>query len=84
MTFEKLCDLFEKCHIPSDVRLLSDSGWECGATDMDGVFYNEKKKAIVFTQGMSFENARPDQAYASDSDWELIYYVKSDPLPDWA
>lgn len=80
MTFKKLCDLFKTSHIPSDVRLFSDSGWEYGAIDMDGIFYNETKKAVVFTRGLSFENA----SYASDSGWELIYYAKRDPLPDRA
>jgi hypothetical protein len=50
MTFAKLNKIIEENHIPHDVKLMSDSGWECGATDMDGVFYNREKNEIVFTQ----------------------------------
>lgn len=50
MTFEKLKELIEKHNIPSNVKLLSDSGWECYETEMNGVFYNEKENHIVFTQ----------------------------------
>lgn len=50
MTFEKLQALIKKHNIPSDVKLLSDSGWECDETEMDGVFYNEKENHIIFTQ----------------------------------
>ena len=50
MTFEKLKELIEKHNIPTDVKLLSDSGWECNETDMDGVYYNEKENHIIFTQ----------------------------------
>ena len=50
MTFEKLKEMIEKYNIPSNVKLLSDSGWECDETEMDGVFYNEVENHIVFTQ----------------------------------
>ena len=50
MTFEKLQALIEKHNIPKNVRLLSDSGWECSETEMDGVYYNEKENHIIFTQ----------------------------------
>ena len=54
MTFEKLKELIEKYNIPSNVKLLSDSGWECDETEMDGVFYNEIENHIVFTQEFEF------------------------------
>ena len=50
MTFAKLNKIIEENHIPHDVKLMSDSGWECDATDMDGIFYNREKNEIVFTQ----------------------------------
>ena len=53
MTFEKLKELIEKYNIPSNVKLLSDSGWECDETEMDGVFYNEEENHIIFTQEFS-------------------------------
>jgi len=54
MTFEKLKELIEKYNIPSNVKLLSDSGWECDETEMDGVFYNEKENHIIFTQDFEY------------------------------
>lgn len=51
MTFEELKKLLEDNHIPDNVHFESDSGWECGPTEMDEVFYNREKNTIVFTQG---------------------------------
>lgn len=52
MTFEELKKLLEDNHIPEDVHFESNSGWECGPTEMDGVFYKKEKNTIVFTQGL--------------------------------
>lgn len=68
MTFELLSRLIEKHDIPKDVELISNSGWECNATDMNGVYYNRKDNLIVFTQDGE-EN--DDEFY--DPEWELIY-----------
>lgn len=51
MTFKRLQRLIEKYNISEDVELLSDSGWECSSTPMDGVYYNEDENHIIFTQG---------------------------------
>lgn len=56
MTFKELKKLLEDNHIPDDVHFESDSGWECGPTEMDGVFYNKEKNTIVFTQGCWGDN----------------------------
>lgn len=63
MIFAQLNKLIETYHIPSDVTLMSDSGWECDATHMDGVYYNEEDNVIVFTQYIHstdhyFDNAK--------------------------
>ena len=50
MTFEKLQEIVTKNSIPKDVKLMSDSGWECCETDMDGVYYSKSKNTIIFTQ----------------------------------
>lgn len=50
MTFEKLQKIMTENNIPSDVRLTSDSGWECGPSEMDGIYYNESENKIVITQ----------------------------------
>lgn len=50
MTIGELKGLIQQYKIPDETIMLSDSGWECSATDMDGVYYNAEKKIIVFTQ----------------------------------
>lgn len=66
MTFEKLAILIERYNIPHDVEILSDSGWECNATNMDGIYYSKKEKTIIFTQGTGREEY-------FEPEWELIW-----------
>lgn len=51
MTFVELMKLLSENNVPVDVHFMSDSGWECSATEMDGVYYNKGENIIVFTQG---------------------------------
>lgn len=50
MTMELLEQILKDNNIPKDVHLMSDSGWECDPTEMDGIFYNRQSNTIVFTQ----------------------------------
>ena len=50
MTFAKLQQIIKENNIPEDVTLTSDSGWEGGPTDMNGVYYSAELNEIVFTQ----------------------------------
>lgn len=50
MTFVTLKKIIADNDIPDEVHLMSDSGWECDATEMNGVYYDKFKKLIVFTQ----------------------------------
>lgn len=68
MTFGKLKELIVKHNIPTDVRLLSDSGWECDETEMDGVFYNEKENHIIFTQSFDLANNK----YIENKDYKEL------------
>lgn len=54
LTFEKLSNIIEKYNIPKDVHLMSDSGWECNETEMNGILYNEKENIIVFKQDTEY------------------------------
>ena len=67
MKLNKLLELINKHNIHDNVLLRSDSGWECDATDMDGVYYNRKLNVIVFTQYIS-EN----DSYFNELDWEML------------
>ena len=50
MTFELLKKIIEENNIPENVTLRSNSGWECNATEMDGVWYRKGDNVIHFTQ----------------------------------
>lgn len=67
MTFSEIQKIVENNNIPLTVELLSDSGWECCATRMDGVYYNEKLNKMVFTQkGDKYDD------YYDDPEWKLL------------
>lgn len=53
MTYEELENIIIQNDIPKNVLLLSDSGWECDPTDMDGVYYDEEENTLIFTQDIS-------------------------------
>ena len=67
MKLNTLLKLINKHNIHDNVLLRSDSGWECGATDMNVVYYNRKLNVIAFTQYIS-EN----DSYFNESDWEIL------------
>ena len=50
MTLAELNEICRQNNIQDDVTLLSDSGWECCETEMNGVWYSEIDNMIVFTQ----------------------------------
>ena len=64
MTVCELFNIFKQNNIPNDATLMSDSGWECCTTDMDGVYYNKLKNVVVFTREIS----KYDRYYGSN-DW---------------
>lgn len=68
MTFELLSKIMEENNIPKNVHLLSDSGWECGVTEMDGIFYNRNDNKLVITQSGDYYDA-----WFRKDGWELIY-----------
>lgn len=68
MTFNKLMDLIQRNKISTDVKLESDSGWECGPTNMNGVYYNNGKNVIVFTQG--YNDKHIDYC---EPEWSLLW-----------
>lgn len=69
MTFELLKKVIEENHIPEDVTLRSNSGWECSATEMDGIWYRKEDNVIHFTQ-----DGWPE-VEEGDAGFELIYGV---------
>lgn len=70
MTYKKLIHILAKYNIPINARLMSDSSWECNATDMDGVYYNKKENTIVFTQDFS----KYETDYIKENGWEKLLW----------
>lgn len=66
MTVDIFKRILKENNIPDDVRLMSDSGWECDATEMDGVYYHRKTNTIVFTQGYG------NHEYENSGEWEIM------------
>lgn len=46
MTFVELKELIKKNNIPENATLFSNSGWECGATEIDALYYSPSKNEI--------------------------------------
>lgn len=68
MTFQTLEEIIVQNNIPKDVHLVSDSGWECCATEMNGIYYNKGRNLIIFTQGDG-----GDYRYENDPNYQLLH-----------
>ena len=77
MTIEILDKLIKENNIPNDVIIRSDSGWECGDTACDGVWYNKKKNIIILTQDIEGTSRLYDMKY------ENGILVSKTVLSDW-
>lgn len=66
LNFKLLQTIMKDNDIPEDVGFISDSGWECGDSEMMGLWYNAKENLICFTQNIS------DDKYLRNPDWEFI------------
>ena len=69
MTVGRFAQIVKENNIPEDAIMLSDSGWECSATDMEGVYYNKEKNKLVFTQ----DGNKYDYRYYDDPLWQLLH-----------
>lgn len=68
MTYALLTEIIEENHIPKNVKLMSDSGWECDETEMDGIFYNKENNTLIFTQNGSLYDR-----WCEREGWVCIY-----------
>lgn len=64
MTFKQLQRIIKQNNIPENVLLRSNSGWECCATDMDGIYYNPNNNQLHFTQDILLEGKEYDEGFA--------------------
>lgn len=69
MTYKELKEILTRNNIPEDTTLMSDSGWECGATDMDGIYYNKKLNVVVFRQDI---DSKFEREYTEEKGWKVL------------
>lgn len=75
MTLGKLKVILK--NVPDDAELLSNSGWECNETDMDGVWYNAELNEVHFTQGPAVNySVYRDRLYY----FEMLYPAEEDAI----
>jgi hypothetical protein len=67
MKVKDFLEVLKKHNIPEDVRIISDSGWECGATDIEAIYYNKEKNSITLVQG--------DTMYLNSHIGEYLIYI---------
>lgn len=77
MTFKEMKDLLEKNNIPDDAQMLSNSGWECGATSVEACYYSSSKNEIHLVQEILNPNIEYDEdtlksGDEKSSDWILL------------
>ena len=51
----KMKEIMDRNGVPGNARLMSNSGWELGATDMDGIIWNPEENVIHFVQMAALE-----------------------------
>lgn len=73
MTVGEIFKIFKYYNIPNDALIMSDSGWEAWATDMDGIYYNIITNTVVFTQEVS-----DCDHYYYDEDWVILKRIGVD------
>ena len=74
MTIEKLEEIMTEYDIPKNVKIMSDSGWECDPTDMDGIWYNSELNLIIFTQHYYkfYVEDLGRKNYGNEEDWIYV------------
>lgn len=65
MTVTQLRNTLDK--VPGNTLVVSDSGWECSPTHIDGVYYSPKKGVVVLTQGFIDDLEDCNRIYGTDS-----------------
>lgn len=65
MTLGQLNYIMEKNNVHDNAKIMSDSGWECCATDCDGVYYNRTENILVLTQGK-------ERFYEESEKWDAL------------
>lgn len=68
MKLKELYEIMKRNNIPEDVRLQSDSGWECSETDIGIIYYNKKQNRLVFLQKEEWQVYN----YNEDKNWEKL------------
>jgi len=62
MTFGEMKEILTSNHISDDVKVMGNSGWECGATEVGTIYYSATKNEIHLAQKLySYEDGEEDE-----------------------
>lgn len=67
MEVREFLNALKEYNIPEDVKISSDSGWECDATGIEAIYYNKEKNSITLVQG--------DTMYLNSHIGEYLIYI---------
>lgn len=70
MTLGQMNYIMEKNNVHYNAKIMSDSGWECGPSDCDGVYYNRTENIIMICQG----DTGNDRYYREHEDWDELKF----------
>lgn len=87
ITFKQLSQYIKENNIPENVKLLSDSGWECGETGIRAVYYNELENVLFLYQDkepineyrkdiVDIQRQEATQLLSDNFFWKDNYYFK--------
>jgi hypothetical protein len=77
MTFNDLQEIIIKNNIPQNAVIKSNSGWECGATDIGAFYYSPSKNEIHLVQdayGLEYEYDEDTLMSENDKAHDWIYF----------
>lgn len=63
-----LIGIFINNQIDNDAVIMTDSGWECDATEVNMIYYNAKTNVIMLTR--KYGNY---DTYDDSEDWKLLW-----------
>jgi hypothetical protein len=72
----KVKDFIEHVNKYNNYEVLSDSGWECDPTDIEGAYISENKKIIIITQSWEVKYGTNIDKYNRDyetDDFRILY-----------
>lgn len=87
MNIKLLKEIFKENSIPEDATIMSDSGWECCATTIGGVFYSPSENVVVLTQGgahdIYYGYRGLNHRYNEEINDYILYYIPDEDIVEY-